>query len=146
MFFWSIEYFHDFQHVLIRSVPHEGWLVHFPSSHLWKFVVVVRNDHAPVVVINIEVANVFVGPFVLEGPELRLETERTAGALGHFAEEGEHYPNSSVEVSNWELSQQKVAHSVPQSESMESPVPICSVVPLSTVMFLDKLNLVASDP
>ena len=118
---------------VLRSVSQKAWLVHFPESFFWEFSVQSRRSH---------IFKSFVSPIVsisFVGVLIRDNIESLQSCFGDFCEKVEHDPCSSIEISDWQFSQDQIRQSISKSELFDSPFPPESMIPFASVVLINVL-------
>ena len=88
------------------------------------------------------IANVLVSEFISENLINRLEGVDGAFSLSIHNHGEDHNPRSSIEATDWELSEQKISYSPSEDSLLNVPVSIDRVVSLSGEIFVDVIGFI----
>ncbi len=78
-------------------------------------------------------------PDVRNGSEDSLKSQGSGVGFSHLCDKDEHEERTSVEVSDGDFSQEKIASEVGKSDFVDAPVSVDGVVVFATVILLDEI-------
>ena len=91
-----------------------------------------RDDRVIHVIVGLIISDIFVGKLILDDKVHCFEWIEGIFSLLEHAEGKEHEPTSGIEVTNWQLSEEKISNGPSKHAFLDVPVSVDSMIPFSS--------------